>query len=199
LCLSQEGADVSWILSVEPDRASAALQAVYDLIRTRSSRGKVGPLWLAMGLDPRGLEAAFLHYRTLTDDPSPLTRTQVELIAVVVSATNGCRYCVAHHGPRLAQALGDEPLARAVARDYRGANLAARDRVLLDHAVALTCEPSERKLEDVERVREYGFDDAAILRATEIGAMYNFINRLVTSLGVELEPEFPPWEFGSQR
>jgi len=84
-----------------------------------------------------------------------------------VSATNGCGYCVAHHGPRLVAALGDESLARAVARDYREANLPARDRVLLDAAVALTCEPSERTKADVERVREYGFDDAAILKASQ--------------------------------
>jgi len=86
-----------------------------------------------------------------------------------------------------------------VALDYRTANLAARDRVLLDWAVALTCEPAERKLEDVERVREYGFDDAAIVKATGIAAYYNLVNRVVSSLGVELEAGIPPWQFGAQR
>ena len=90
-------------------------------------------------------------------------------------------------------------MARTVARDYREADLPARDRVLLDYAVALTCEPAERKLEDVERVREYGFDDAAIVKATEIAAYYNLINRLVCSLGITLEPGVEPWEFGEQR
>jgi uncharacterized peroxidase-related enzyme len=132
-------------------------------------------------------------------DPSPLTRAQAEMIAVVVSATNGCGYCVAHHGPRLAAALGDEALARAVAMDYREADLPARDRVLLDHAVAVTCEPAERTSEDVERVREYGFDDAAILKATEIAAYYALTNRLASALGVALEPGVEPWPFGSQR
>src|SRR5204863_5476950 len=109
------------------------------------------------------------------DDPAPLTRVQAEMIAVVVSATNGCGYCVAHHGPRLAAALGDETLARAVSLDYREANLPARDRVLLDHAVALTCEPAERTHQDLERLREYAFDDRALLRATEIAAFFNQI------------------------
>ena len=117
----------------------------------------------------------------------------------MVSATNGCSYSVAHHGPRLARLLGDEPLARTVALDYREANLAARDRVLLDYAVALTCEPAERKLEDIERAREYGFDDAAIVKATAIAAWYNLVNRVVCALGVSLEPGVEPWEFGEQR
>lgn len=184
---------------VPPAEAPAALESVYERIAARSAAGRVAHLWQVQGLDPGALAAVFECYRTFMEDPAPLTRAQAELVAVVVSATNGCGYCVAHHGPRLAQALGDEGLARAVARDYREANLAARDRVLLDAAVALTCEPSERKQEDIERVREYGFDDAAILKATEVAAFYNLVNRVVCALGVPLEPDVPPWEFGSQK
>ena len=190
---------MSWIRTVEPEAASAPLADIYAAVEARSSSGRLANLWRAHGLDPVGLEASHRCYRALMDDPAPLTTAQAELIALVVSATNGCGYCVAHHGPRLARALGDEPLARAVSADYREANLQARDRVLLDYAVALTCEPSERKLDDVERVREYGFDDPAILKATEIAAYYNLINRVASSLGVELESGLDVWEFGAQR
>jgi len=188
-----------WTQPVAPEAARDDLVAIYERIRVAPSRGAVANLWQSCGHDPRGLDALHAHYRALMDDPAPLTRAQAELIAVVVSATNGCGYCVAHHGPKLAAALGDEALARAVARDYREANLPARDRVLLDCAVALTCEPSERKLEDIERLREYGFDDAAIVKATGIAAYYNLTNRIACALGVALEPGLEPWEFGSQR
>ena len=188
-----------WTQAVAPDAARGPLAAIFERIRSASSRRAVAHLWQSCGEDPRGLDALHTLYRTLMDDPTPLTRSQAELIAVVVSATNGCGYCVAHHGPKLAKALGDEALARAVAIDYREANLPARDRVLLDCAVALTCEPSERKLEDIERLREYGFDDAAIVKATEIAAYYNLTNRIASALGVTLEPGLEPWEFGAQR
>ena len=144
-------------------------------------------------------EARAAHVRAVLDHPAPLTAAQVELIAVVVSATNGCGYAVAHHGPKLAKALGDEALARAVALDYREANLPARDRVLLDYAVALTCEPAERTVADIERVREYGFDDAAILKATEVAALFNQLNRIISGLGVERESGVEAWEFGAQK
>lgn len=196
---SNETPAAGWIRAVAPDAASGPLGPLYDAIRLRSSRGSVGHIWQAHGLDPSGLAASFALYRALMEDPAPLSAAQAELIATVVSATNGCAYCVAHHGPRLARALGGEALARDVARDYRQADLAARDRVLLDYAVALTCEPAERKLEDIERMREYGFDDAAILRATEIAAYYNHVNRVVCALGVTPEPGLQAWEFGSQR
>lgn len=188
---------MSWIREEAADAGPEPLQALFARIRAASGGHDVSAAWRTLALDPAGLDATFALYRALMADPAPLTRAQAEAIAVVVSATNGCGYSVAHHGPKLAAALDDEALARATARDYREANLPARDRVLLDACVALTCEPAERTRADVERLREYGFDDAAILKATEIAAFFNLINRLVSSLGVTLEPGREPWEFGA--
>jgi uncharacterized peroxidase-related enzyme len=188
-----------WTVATTPDAATAELKPVYARIHEKSTNGRVSNLWQVLGSDPRGLDALYTLYRTWMDDPSPLTIVQAEMIALVVSATNGCGYCVAHHGVRLAHVSGDEAMARAVAKDYRETNLTARDRVLLDYAVALSCEPSERKLEDIDRVREYGFDDAGIVKATEITGLYNLVNRVVSALGVELEPGLAPWEYGSQK
>lgn len=190
---------MSWIRTIPPEQATGATADAYAKLRERSSRTHVSNLWQTLGLDPRGLAGLFALRADLLDDPAPLSMAQAEAIVLVVSATNGCVYCVAHHGPKLAKALANEPLARAVAHDYREADLPARDRVLLDYAIALTCEPAERKQEDVERLREYGFDDAAILKATEITAYYNAMNRIVCGLGVELEAGVTPWEFGAQR
>lgn len=189
---------MSWITRIAPEHAPAALKTIFDRIRAHSASQQVAYLWQDWGAHPAGLEAAYAHYQTLVRTPAPLTANQVELIALVVSATNGCSYCVAHHGPKLARLVGDD-LARAVAKDYREANLAARDRVLLDAAVALTCEPAERKQEDIERMREYGFDDAAILKATEIAAFYNFVNRVASGIGIEIEPRLEHWEYGAQK
>ncbi len=189
---------MSWTRSIAPESAPPELRGVYERIASRSSSGRVSNVWQALALSPAALESAHASYVALTTEPAPLTAAQVELIAVVVSATNGCGYCVAHHGPKLAKLSGDE-LARGVARDYREANLAARDRVLLDMAVALTCEPDERGVADLERVREYGFTDEAIVRAVAIAAWYSFINRVVLALGVELEAGREPWAFGAQR
>src|SRR5262245_48750129 len=128
-----------WTRPVAPEEAHGDLAKLYERIRSASPRGAVSTVWQSIAHDPRKLDTLHALYRTLMDDPAPLTRAQTELIAVVVSATNGCGYCVAHHGPKLTAALGDAALARAMARDYREANLKAADRVLLDCVVALTC------------------------------------------------------------
>ena len=188
---------MSWINRIAPEDAPPELRAIHERIRAQSASQSVAHLWQAWGAHPAGLEATFATYRALMDDPAPLTPAQAEMIALVVSANNGCAYCVAHHGAKLARLVGEE-LARDVARDYRGANLAARDRVLLDAALALNCEPAERTCTDIERLREYGFDDAGILRAVEIAAFYAYVNRVAMAIGVELEPRLKPWVFGAQ-
>ncbi|MGH7559708.1 MAG: carboxymuconolactone decarboxylase family protein [Gemmatimonadales bacterium] len=44
------------------------------------------------GVHPETLRQHYDLYRELMHGPGPLTRLQRELIAVVVSATNGCHY-----------------------------------------------------------------------------------------------------------
>jgi uncharacterized peroxidase-related enzyme len=188
---------MSWTRAVSPAEAAGPLKDFYARIAQRAPHGEVSNLWQSLALVPPALEASFALVRALLDDPAPLTPAQAEMIAVVVSATSGCVYCATRHGLRLAKALGDAELAHAIALDYRAANLAARDRVLLDYAVALTCEPGERKLEDVERLREYGYDDPAIVRATAIAGCFAYASRLALALGIVLEPNLEPWEIGS--
>jgi len=189
---------MTWIKPVPPAQASPALAPTYERIAAFSTHRRVSNLWQAWGADTTGLDTLHAHYRAVMGDAAPLTPAQAEMVALTVSATNGCDYCVSHHGPRLAAHVG-EVMARSIARDYREANLAARDRVLLDAAVALTCEPAERTNADIERLREYGFEDAAILKLTEIAALYNLVNRVASGLGVELEEGMKPWNFGAQR
>jgi len=188
-----------WIDVLPSDAAPPEIAPVYQAIRAASTSGTVGHFWQGQSLAPGALAAMHQLHGALWENLAPLSLAQAEMIAVVVTALNGAAYCVAHHGPQLAAALQNDGLARAVAKDYRTANLPARDRVLLDHVVALTCEPSERTEADLERLREYGYDDTAILKATLLASYYNMISRIATVLGVALEPGRERWEFGSQK
>jgi len=85
---------------------------------------------------------------------------------------------------------GDAGLSRALARDYREADLTAADRGMLDYAVKLTRQPAEVGEEDVDRLRALGFEDRAILDICQVAAYYNYVNRLADGAGVELEPHW---------
>ena len=72
---------MSWIRSVPPDQAPPALAPIYERLRERSRGKPVSNVWSAAGLDPAGLEAMVSLDRALRDEPAPLSRVQVELIA----------------------------------------------------------------------------------------------------------------------
>jgi uncharacterized peroxidase-related enzyme len=73
--------------------------------------------------------------------------------------------------------------------DPRSAALPARQRVLVDFAIRLTESPQSIERTDIERLRARGFCDRAIHDAAAIIAYFNFVNRMASALGVELEPE----------
>lgn len=54
-------------------------------------------------------------------------------------------------------------------------------------ALDLTRNPAGQSKPRVAGLRAAGFDDRAILAATEVTAYFNFVNRIAQGLGVELE------------
>lgn len=62
---------------------------------------------------------------------------------------------------------------------------------MLDYAVKLTLKPQQMDADDVQALRDHGFDDAAIHDIAHVTSYYNYVNRMADGLGVELE-EF--WE-----
>ena len=55
---------------------------------------------------------------------------------------------------------------------------------MLDFAVRLTRDSSRMTAEDLDRLRQAGFDDRGILQITLIAAWFNYINRVADALGV---------------
>ena len=60
----------------------------------------------------------------------------------------------------------------------------AADRAMLDYAAKLTQTPARMTQDDVERLRQVGFDDRAILQINLIASWFNYINRVADGLGV---------------
>lgn len=87
--------------------------------------------------------------------------------------------------------MGEGHTARALATDYRTAQLSSKDRAMLDYAVKLTLQPNSIEEEDIEALGRHGFSDAAVLDICQVASYYNYVNRLADGLGVELEER---WE-----
>lgn len=81
---------MAWIKTIGPDEAGGLLKALYDAAVRRA--GRVWNIVRIKGLNPRGLKTSIDFYSALMHGPSPLSRAQREMLAVVVSRANDCHY-----------------------------------------------------------------------------------------------------------
>lgn len=81
---------MSWIRVIDERDATGLLARVYEAIAGAGRR--VANILKIHSLHPEGMREHDALYRTLMFGPSPLSRTEREAIAVVVSKTNGCHY-----------------------------------------------------------------------------------------------------------
>ena len=63
-------------------------------------------------------------------------------------------------------------------------------RGLCDFAVLLTHQPGAVGEDDVSRLRDQGWSDAAIHDAIQVVSFFNYINRIAEAVGVEEEPDW---------
>ena len=81
---------MAWIAKVEVDNASGGLKQEYEAAVKRA--GRVYEILKVQSLKPSYITSCLGIYRESMFGPSKLTRIQREMVAVVVSATNGCHY-----------------------------------------------------------------------------------------------------------
>lgn len=82
---------MAWIKIIEPEQATGLLKKLYNQI-TQRTKGDVANILKVHSLHPDAMAAHLNLYETIMFGESGLTRTQREMIAVVVSKTNSCDY-----------------------------------------------------------------------------------------------------------
>ncbi len=118
-------------------------------------------------------------------DEALLPKRYLEIVLVVVSKLNQCRYCVAHHAPRLVdQGLAPETVANILEPDCPG--LDEVDRLVRDYAVQVTTSPQRIRDAVFERLREH-FTEAEIVELTLRTALCGFFNRFNDALRIGME------------
>lgn len=72
----------------------------------------------------------------------------------------------------------------------RATELEPRDREMLEYAARLAKEPWVIASQHLDRLRETGCSDRAILEINLVASYMSFVNRVAQGLGVELEDYF---------
>lgn len=139
---------------------------------------------ISLALNPGTLSRCVAYFHSLFDPAQGrLSSAERELIAVVVSAENGCAYCETHHTKGLAHALGDPIRARRVALGHSHVpDLNPRERAFADLALKITRDPHSVTDADLDGLRALGLDDAQILEVIETASFFNYTNRVAISI-----------------
>jgi uncharacterized peroxidase-related enzyme len=145
-----------------------------------------GENWIrTLAVNPDTARRFALYFEHLfRRDGARLPLRERELIAVVVSAQNGCGLCEVHHSNALGNALGVPTKARRIALDHHLAPLTDRERALAEFALKVTKDPKEIGSADFEHLRSVGLSDPDIVEALETSAWFNHTNRIFIALGV---------------
>jgi uncharacterized peroxidase-related enzyme len=179
---------MAWVQVIDPDRAAGALRDIYREIA--AARGGIANVHRVQSLNARALRAHLELYRAVMFARSTLSRIMRERIAVVVSEANRCAYCVAHHSEALRQ-LGDDPgVLESLCRGELPVVLEPAHLELLRWARRAALQPHECSQSNVQSLQSFGFDDKAILDAALTVAYFSFVNRLVLTLGVDVEEDY---------
>lgn len=173
---------MSWIEEIEESDAGGQLASVYaELIE---KRGKVANILKVHSLNPVAMQNHIDLYMTLMFGKSGLSRAEREAIAVVVSATNECPYCVHHHAEALSHYMEGDVLNMLVEADGLE-SLEPRLSNIVRHAEKLTSAPGAMTESDLGELRAVGLGDRDILDLTLIVGYFNFVNRIALGLGVD--------------
>ena len=179
---------VGWLRVPDESELPEEVLALYT--KPRERLGFVPNVLRYFGLRPNHLLGWWAYYDELLRGESGLSKAQREMIAVVVSATNRCHYCIVSHSAALRKLTGDPVLVDQLATSYKYAPVEPKERAMLDFAVKLTESSASCAEEDVGALREAGWSDEEIMDIAQVAAMFNFTNRLASGLGWRPNDEF---------
>jgi uncharacterized peroxidase-related enzyme len=177
---------MSRIKVIDENEAEGRLLEIYsDLLK---KRGKIASVHKIQSLRPESIVKHMDLYMEIMYTRSELSRAERELMAVVVSKANNCHYCQIHHAEALNHYWKNNDRIKHLLKGHELAELSEKESLLCSFAERLTTDPSSfNDPHFVEQLKQIKLSDAAILDAVLVVAYFNFVNRIVLSLAVEIE------------
>lgn len=179
---------MSRIKLVEIGKADIAVIESYKSLE--QSRGNVPNLFKALGYSAAMLGPA-LQMADFTSAPSKVSVKEKQLAYLVASRLNNCEYCLERHSRAgLKAGMSQAQVAALHQEGDLTENLAfnQRERLIIHFAQELTATASltDKSFASMQPI----FSDEELAELALVVASANMFNRLVSGLGIELEPEF---------
>jgi uncharacterized peroxidase-related enzyme len=156
----------------------------------RAKTGFVPNVFLVLARRPDEFRAFFTYYDAVMLRQGGLTKAEKEMIVVATSAANQCPYCVIAHGALVRLFSKNPRLGDQIAVNYRQADLAPRQRLMLDAALKLAQAPQTFRAEDVQALLAAGFSREDVWDIGAITALFALSNRLAHLSDMRPNDEF---------
>jgi len=165
------------------------------ILEVQDKAGFIPNVFLGFARRPAEWRAFFAYHDALmlpesVGRTSNLTKGDREMIVTTTSAANSCLYCVVAHGAIL-RIYEKKPLvADQVAVNYRKADIAPRQRAMLDFAMKVCLQSHAIDDADFAALHAHGFDDEDAWDIAAITAFFGLSNRMASFSGMQPNPEF---------
>jgi uncharacterized peroxidase-related enzyme len=152
--------------------------------------GFVPNVFLTLAHRPDEFRAFFAYHDALMEKEGGLSKAEREMIVVATSAANDCHYCVVAHGAILRIRARNPLVADQVAVNYRKADIAPRQKAMLEFAMQVATAPGTVNEAAFETLRGHGFGDEDIWDVGAIAAFFALSNRMANLIDMRPNDEF---------
>ncbi|WP_299207748.1 peroxidase-related enzyme [uncultured Tateyamaria sp.] len=170
------------------DPLPEATQKYFDVCMDKL--GMVPNVLKAHAFDIDKLNAFTGLYNDLMLADSGLSKLEREMVAVVVSATNRCYYCLTVHGAAVRQLSGNPELGEQLVMNWRVADVTPRQRAMLEFAEKVTVASARIEEPDRQVLRDHGLSDRDIWDLINVAAFFNMSNRVASATAMRPNPEY---------
>ena len=160
------------------------------ILAVQEKAGFVPNVFLALARRPAEWRAFFAYHDALLLRESGLSKGDKEMIIVATSGANGCLYCVVAHGAILRIYEKAPMIADQLAVNYRKADITPRQKAMLDFAMKVAFEAYAVDEPEIDRLKQYGFDEEDVWDIAAIAAFFGMSNRIANVTNMRPNDEF---------
>ena len=180
---------MSWIHTIPFDEAKGQLRKLYE--RVVGPDHNVDNILMVHSLRPHTLLGHMALYKNVIHNANnAVPKSFLETLGVSVSMLNRCHYCTEHHFAGLKRLIGDEkalPIREAFEKETLESAFTPKELKALQYARKLTFCQHLLTGNDVDELRQSGWEDGEILEINQVVSYFNYANRTVTGLGVSTD------------
>ena len=160
------------------------------MLEVQNKAGFIPNVFVTLAHRPDEFRAFFAYHDALMLKESGLSKAEKEMIVVATSGLSQCPYCVIAHGAILRIYAKNPQIADQVAIHHRRADLAPRQKAMLDFACKLSRTPEAMTEADHELLHSHGFSAEDIWDIGGITAFFALSNRMAHLIDMRPNDEF---------